>query len=53
MPPQHLAPVVAARLDAVFLDQVPDNLFERDSPRWQVRARERLNAFGYDPSVEV
>ena len=38
MPPQHLAPVVAARLDAVFPDQAPDDLFECDSPRWQVQA---------------
>ena len=41
MPPQHLAPIVTAGLDAVFLDQVPDDLFERDSPRWEMQAWKR------------
>ena len=28
MSPEDLVPVVAAGLDAVFLDQVPDDLFD-------------------------
>ena len=37
MPPQDLAPVGAVGFDAVFLDQVPDDLLERQPPCREVK----------------
>lgn len=41
MAPQHLSPVVTARFDIVLLDQVPDDLLQRDSSCREMQARER------------
>ena len=38
--PEDLAPVGAAGLDAVFGDEVPDDLFEGDAAGWEVEAGE-------------
>ncbi len=39
--PEDFVPVGAAGLDAVFLDQVPDDLFEGNAACGEVQARER------------
>ena len=41
MPPQHLSPVVTAGFDIVLLDQVPDDLLQRDSSCREMQARKR------------
>ena len=41
MPPQHLSPVVTAGFDIVLLDQVPDDLLQRDASCREMQARER------------
>jgi len=41
MPPQHLSPVVTAGFHIVLLDQVPDDLLQRDSSCREMQARER------------
>ena len=38
--PEDLVPVGAAGLDAVFVDEVPDDLFEGDAAGWEVEAVE-------------
>ena len=38
--PEDLVPVGAAGLDAVFVDEVPDDLFEGDAAGWEVEAWE-------------
>ena len=44
MAPEDLVPVGAAGLDAVFVDEVPDDLFEGKAAGWEVESRERLLA---------
>ena len=39
--PEDLVPVGAAGLDVVFMDEVPDDLFEGDAAGWEVEAVER------------
>lgn len=41
MPPQHLSPVIAAGFYIVLLDQVPDDLLQRDSAGREMQARKR------------
>lgn len=41
MPPQHLSPVVAAGFDLVLVNQVPDDLLQRDSSCREMQARKR------------
>ena len=36
--PQHLAPIVSAGFDVVLLNQVPDDLLQRDSPCREMQA---------------
>ena len=38
--PEDVVPVGAAGLDAVFLDEVPDDLFEGDAAGWEVEEGE-------------
>lgn len=40
MAPKDLMPVGAAGLDVVFMDEVPDHLFEGDAAGWEVEAVE-------------
>ena len=39
--PEDVVPVVAAGLDAVFLDEMPDDLFEGDASGREVETRKR------------